>query len=296
MNTDRIAPNPPATDCTACGLGAITDGVCDICIPVLTVAPEPCAPSCVCGDCAKAGINGCAPPAEPRKAKTTKKARTPKSPTPEEHASTSSIMRACEAAWADIRQVHPDVPANVMFTLSSAGKRQSRLGHFWAGQWRTSEAPAESEEAAQAHEIWISAQHLANGPLQVMGTIVHEAAHAMNHARDVKDTDKTGRVHNKKFKAAAEELGLVVGERNKTRGFAFTTLEQETADRHWTPALKRLAESMNGWRSPEPKKPSKQRLLKATCGCGLVIRASAKVLNLGAVACNLCEEVFAVQE
>ena len=186
-----------------------------------------------------------------------------------------------------------------MFTLSSAGKSRgggyTKWGHFWGGQWRIKgETP--DAEAAPAHEVWLSAQHLADGALSVLGTIVHEAAHAMNHSLEIKDTDKTGRVHNKKFKKAAEALSLIVADRDKNRGFAFTNLPEEAANATYAAGLAALTTALVGYRAPEQKGKSKQRLLKAVCGCGTIIRASNAVIEQATVSCLTCGEVFAAEE
>ena len=64
-------------------------------------------------------------------------------------------------------------------------------------------------------------------------SLIHEATHALNQARDVQDCSAS-RYHNRAFKSAAAELGLAQKEGvsdvdRKDRGFAFTEPTQETA-------------------------------------------------------------------
>ena len=54
----------------------------------------------------------------------------------------------------------------------------------------------------------ISGEGLRRTAHDVLGTLLHEAAHALAHARGIKDTSRQGRYHNKHFKTLAEELGL----------------------------------------------------------------------------------------
>ena len=58
----------------------------------------------------------------------------------------------------------------------------------------------------------------------VTETLLHEMVHYFNKVNDVKDC--SGNVHNKKFKAAAESVGLVV-ERGKSVGWGYTSMTDE---------------------------------------------------------------------
>ena len=78
-------------------------------------------------------------------------------------------------------------------------------GHHAPGRWN-----AAGEQYA---EIMISGEGLRRAPADVLGTLLHEAAHALAHARGIKDTSRQGRYHNKHFKAHAEQLGLTVDPR-----------------------------------------------------------------------------------
>jgi hypothetical protein len=66
------------------------------------------------------------------------------------------------------------------------------------------------EAAASLSEVFITADGLAGSATEVLGTLVHEASHAIAFQRGIKDTSRQGRYHNKRFKALAEEVGLAV--------------------------------------------------------------------------------------
>jgi hypothetical protein len=51
---------------------------------------------------------------------------------------------------------------------------------------------------------------LVRGPADVLGTLLHEAAHAVAHVRGIKDSSRRGCWTNTRFKALAEELGIEV--------------------------------------------------------------------------------------
>ena len=69
----------------------------------------------------------------------------------------------------------------------------------------------------------ISGEGLRRTPRDVLGTLLHEAAHALADARGIKDTSRQGRYHNTKFKMLAEELGLTV-DHDPTIGWSVTTI------------------------------------------------------------------------
>lgn len=159
-------------------------------------------------------------------------------------------------------------PENILVTIQSKGRRKA-LGWFWQSRWK-------QNKDTVRHEINLSAEYLKE---HNMGeTLLHELAHAENHALGIEDTDKTGRRHNKKFKSMAERLGLTV-EKSKSLGFAFTDLGAEAKSflckinfNRTVFELCRITES----------KGSKQgtRLIKLECGtCGYVARTTKKWLD-----------------
>lgn len=119
---------------------------------------------------------------------------------------TLPLVTALEAIWLAIQERHPDVP-DVVLTLGagSLGERagQLRLGHFAADRWQHG-------EHERLPELFVGGEGLQRRPVEILGTLLHEAAHAVAHVRGIKDTSRQGRFHNTRFKALAEELGITV--------------------------------------------------------------------------------------
>lgn len=59
-------------------------------------------------------------------------------------------------------------------------------------------------------EVFVGGEGLVRGPVEVLATLLHEAAHALADVRGIKDTSRQGPWHNARFKALAEELGIEV--------------------------------------------------------------------------------------
>lgn len=78
--------------------------------------------------------------------------------------------------------------------------RKSYCAWFDPNRWET-------KEGQQVHEINMSAEHLFDDPLEVIGYMLHETAHLNNHDFGITDVSKGGR-HNKKFGELAETFGL----------------------------------------------------------------------------------------
>ena len=95
----------------------------------------------------------------------------------------------------------------------------------------------------------ISGEGLRRTPQEVLGTLLHEAAHALAFERGVKDTSRQGRYHNKQFKTLAEELGLTVTHDDRL-GWSVTTVTDPTA-RGYAAHLDTLAAAMILWRHGE---------------------------------------------
>lgn len=164
--------------------------------------------------------------------------------------------------------------ANITVTIQSKG-RKNALGWFWSSRWAKGEVVS--------HEINLSAEHLNE---HNMGeTLIHELAHAENHHNEIRDCDKTGRRHNKKFKTQAEALGLIV-EKAGSLGWASTKLgtaaqlflEDIAFDRSLFELFRAGAESKEG--------KAGTRMLKCECpDCGYVVRTTAKWLAIGCPTC-----------
>lgn len=126
----------------------------------------------------------------------------------------SETIAALESAWADIHDRHPDVIPNVVFITGSGrqGKRAGlKMGHVTLSpNWSTYRMPDADPEAEvdRFHEVFIAAETLAQHPVRLLQTLIHEAAHTVAITRGVKDVSRQNRYHNRRFRTICEEMGL----------------------------------------------------------------------------------------
>ena len=155
----------------------------------------------------------------------------------------------------------------------------------------------------------------------ILTQILHEAAHALAHARNIQDTSRQGRYHNKKYKALAEEVGLNC-EQMGNIGWSKTSLRKVTVAAY-AGALQELgagiADShrrLPGWIRPagdaesdadtdgdqaggdegEDKKKGGRPLYVCGCPEPRKMRMSPGVFELGPITCGLCGQAFAEAE
>lgn len=121
--------------------------------------------------------------------------------------SSAPIVAALEATWTAIQTDHPEVP-DVVIVLASGSvgmpKGVLRLGHFAAMRWH------HTRGEARLPEVFVGGEGLARGAVDVLGTLLHEAAHALAHVRGIQDCSRQGRYHNRRFQALSTELGLIL--------------------------------------------------------------------------------------
>ena len=67
-------------------------------------------------------------------------------------------------------------------------------------------------EGARLPEVFVAGEGLGRGPVDILGTLLHEAVHALGHVRGIQDTSRQSRYHNRKFRDLAREVGLDVRE------------------------------------------------------------------------------------
>lgn len=169
-------------------------------------------------------------------------------------------------------------PEQIVVTVQSHGTRRNALGWFAGERWQNG-----TKGASASHEINITAEFLKRDDDRggVAETILHELAHAENKTLKIADTDKSGRVHNKKFKEMAERLGLSVDGRDPRIGFSFTRLNDSGKDFLKKCAFKR--ELFKLYRvNPLVEKKDGTRMIKCECAsCGYVVRTTKKWLEKG---------------
>ena len=230
----------------------------------------------------------------------------------------SRIIGVLEAAWADIRARHADVPEVVMITGTARTHKASelKLGHFGADRW--------SGEEGRRPELFIAGELFkpegnVSGGRRVLRTLLHEASHGVAHVRGIKDCSRQNRYHNKRFAAIAAELGLTPPtEPHSTLGFSSCTLGDETAaawsstieafDAAGLPHLELGAglsvggpeggkdgEDGEGEGKGKPRSGARQ---SAVCGCNPPRKLSItlKQLEIGGIICAICMGEFEVEQ
>lgn len=214
----------------------------------------------------------------------------------EERLLSVTLIEALAAVWKRIRQRHQDVPPVVLLPAPAQRKQLNVLGHFAALRWS-----AKKNETARLHEVVVVAEHLNRSAEDIVETLVHEAAHAMNFERGIKDCSRS-QYHNQRFAQAATELGLTV-EQVPHYGYALTRLPPSTATSYEaeTEALEAvlihrrqilvvpqgpgLAPTND---NPEDDGIPTSRSRKATCQCPFIIRVSKQTMLSTFIRCESC--------
>jgi len=197
----------------------------------------------------------------------------------------SLLLAALECTWQTIRQRHPDVPEAVLVVASGAEGKRLNLGHFAPHRWQVN--------GADRHEVLVGGEGLQAGPTDVLGTLLHEAAHGLAQARSIQDTSRQGRYHNRRYATLAAELGLEVAS-VKPIGWSATTVPAPTANLY-AGQLEDLAAALVLWRRHEHRIGTGGRsrnLLAAACGCGRRIRVATAILAQAPIVCGACQQPF----
>jgi len=205
------------------------------------------------------------------------------------------MVDALEQAWADIRDRHPELPpAVIVLGAGSIGARSGELtlGHFAAMRWHT-----DGDDIEQLAEVFVGGEGLQRGPAGVLGTLLHEAAHALAHARGIKDTSRQGRYHNTKFKTLAEEVGITVT-KDPRIGWSPTELPDTTSADYAT-TIDALSRALRLYRATEGTDTGTTKTTNpppCVCECGRRIRVSTSVREAGPITCGICGTDFQPDE
>jgi hypothetical protein len=197
----------------------------------------------------------------------------------------SLLVAALEHTWQTVRTRHPDVPEAVLVVASGSEGKRLNWGHFAPHRWQVN--------GADRHEVLVGGEGLHRGPLEVLGTLLHEAAHGLAQARAIQDTSRGGRYHNRRYATLARELGLEVAS-VKPIGWSATTVPQHTAAAY-AGQLEELQAALVLWRRQEHRIGAGTRsrnLLPAVCGCGRRIRAAKATLAEAPIVCGACAQPF----
>lgn len=164
----------------------------------------------------------------------------------------------------------------------------TRGAYGWCTSWK---AWKTGEKDEGHYEINLCAEYL-NRPFEdTCCTLIHEMVHLLNLQLGVQDTSRSGHYHNKSFKKAAEEHGLVV-EKSAKNGYAHTTL---------TPDAEAFIQSLgkDGFTLVRPKVPglkgssakgNNSRKYVCPC-CGAIVRATKEVR----IICADCDVEFKLE-
>jgi hypothetical protein len=217
-----------------------------------------------------------------------------------------SLTIALARVWAAIRQHNPQVPEVVLLPVPNPHGHKGVLGHFAALRWTARSA----ESGTRIHEVVVVAEHLDRSAEDIVGTLLHEAAHALNFERGVRDCSRS-QYHNQQFKSAAEEVGLTV-QQVPHYGFALTALLPETATRYAvetaglsvvlmhrrdvdtrasTPAG---GDTPTGAKGEEGVEAKGGRYKKASCACPWNIRVARATLAATVIRCETCGKSFSL--
>jgi hypothetical protein len=208
-------------------------------------------------------------------------------PTTSPQAAASAVVAALEQAWTAIRTHHPEVPQVVVILGAGSEARRGLLkwGHFAAARWQVADT--------NRPEVLVSGEGLKRGARAVLATLLHEAAHGLANTRQVKDTSRQGRWHNRRFAAVAGELGLQVEVDPKT-GWSQTSLTDQLATRY-ADQLTGLDAALGLWRHTERQQgPAtvSHNLLACSCACGRKLRVAKATLEQAPIICGGCQERF----
>ena len=94
-------------------------------------------------------------------------------------------------------------------------------GHVTTSKvWKT-------ESGKASYELNIGADYLDRPIENIVATLIHEGCHLYAMQNGIKDTSNRGVYHNKRFKALAEDRGLII-EKHSRYGWTITTPSEAT--------------------------------------------------------------------
>lgn len=160
----------------------------------------------------------------------------------------------------------------------------------WCTSWKAWGKAKEDEEQKDDegyYEINLCAEYLSRPFEDVAETLLHEMVHLYNLQVGIQDTSRGGTYHNKKFKEAAEQHGLIAEATGKY-GYTNTSLNAEAKA-----FVDKMADKkFELFRKPVPKISGKSKASssrKYVCPmCGCIIRATKEVH----VICGDCDVEF----
>lgn len=223
----------------------------------------------------------------------------------------AELTIALSGVWAAVQRRHPEVPDVVLLAAPNPHGNMNVLGHFAALRWKGTHI----DGGKLLHEVVVVAEHLNRSAEDIVATLLHEAAHALNFQRGIYDCSRS-QYHNQKFKMAAEEVGLAVTQ-VPHYGFALTVMPPETAQCYHTeteelrrvllhrrsvvslPAKPPTTGAGDGTSDkPDDIEPPEKggRYKKASCKCPYNIRVARSTLASTTIRCENCGEAFELSQ
>ena len=170
-------------------------------------------------------------------------------------------------------------------------QRPNNLGHFTLGKVWKSQKEIDNDEISK-YEININPVNLNRPVEEIVHTLQHEMVHYINTVNGVKDCN--GQIHNKKFKEAAEKVGLFC-EKSKQYGWGFTHSTEEFKE-YVSDKIKPNSEVFEYFRVPgipKEKKPINKSTFKYICPeCELVVKAKPDKH----IKCADCDRLMEMEE
>lgn len=241
----------------------------------------------------------------------------------------STVVQMLEQVWTAIQANHPELPDVVIVTGSGMIQKSARWGHHRPNGWHHKDQQVQADDVVTnltTGEMFIAGETLAKGAAFTLETMLHEAAHALARVRDIQDTSRQNRWHNRAFCKLSEELGLEYAKdkADPQHGYSDVTLTPGTAEEYAEliaeldaairltvalPAFLRAAQGEagngrggeyipGGGRSKGQAAGSNTGNLKLTCLCPEpnIIRASKKVADKNVIECSDCGALFRVRD
>src|SRR5439155_16978937 len=153
----------------------------------------------------------------------------------------SRATRGLEQAWEMLRKLIPHVPPAVVVVLNTQSRRRA-FGDFTPSVWRY-------RPEKNVHEIGISPD-LFHAAEDVLGTLLHEASHAVLFARAPQSARHSagcgpdGYYHRKEFRDTCRELGLECLFKNRRYGWCLTQWPASGVPERYHPVLHLLKDTL----------------------------------------------------
>jgi len=200
----------------------------------------------------------------------------------------SQAIVALENAWLAIRQIHKDIPAAVLVVVDVSGRKR-KWGHFAGWSWK-------ARGKRRVHEVAINPA-LFGQPEQVLGVLLHEAAHASLHEEGLHGGVSGRYYHLKEFRDRCLQYELDCKFANTRYGWTNTEWpEDRPMPVKYRSIVKRLKAELpfgdEGERVRREGRPlPKSGHIRLFCSCRSIY-ASPPVAKAGQIICGICETIF----